>query len=222
MLRHYADTVGVSAVGTSECSKPVGDREGAWICPSSDLPPDVSANVASCSFLGCWSYDATYQTTFVGKGAYGWEDIVLGFTDFRIRLRYSGGSSTSKPFTFRSTRGTASVDCSGEGIYFSSAQPQGNGINGGATFRTWTSGSHAADTTVNCFGSGGYSVNAAGVAWAGVAYQIQWTDPSSRYGGTWWIWVKSPKFQRLSSGAYRSANPPTMGTNWYGSGWDPI
>jgi len=219
LARHYASGMNLAAAGADQCDKPLSERAGGWACA---WPGGVSVNSASCSLIGCWSYDASYQSTFTGSGAYGWGGSILGYTDFRIRLRFTGGSSTSRPFTFRSTRGTRSVACSGEGIYFSAAHPEGKGINGGASFRTWSSGRHAADTTVSCFGSSGYSVNAAGVAWAGVAYQIQWTDPSSAYYGTWWIWVKSPKFKRSSSGGYGlSANPPAMGTDWYGSGWDP-
>lgn len=216
MPRRYSDIADL-AVGVDECSKPLEDREGAWVCPRSD----VSTMAASCSFLGCWSYEYSYQTRFVGDGVYGFEGTILGYTDFQIRLRYSGGSSRSYPFTFRSTRGTESVGCSGEGIYFSAAHPEGNGIYGGDSFRVWNTGSRPADSTVYCFGSNGYSVNHGGVTWSGVAYQVQWTDPSSRYGGTWWIWVKSPKFREQSSGAYKSTNPPTMGTDWYGSGWSP-
>lgn len=110
------------------------------------------------------------------------------------------------------------MDAVGEGLYFSSAHPEGYPVSGGATYREWLSGAHGANVTVACFGSSGYSANAGG---AGVAYEIVWTDPSSQFFGEWYVWFKSPKFQRNSSGAYILANPPPMGTNWYGSGWNP-
>lgn len=218
IYRDYLDA-DMSVQGpVDQCSKPASERKGGWVCLESEIVP----NFSSCSFVGCWSYNANYWATFHGDGLYGWEENILGYTDVDIQIKFTGGSSTSRPYSFRSTRGTRTVNAVGEGLYFSAAHPEGYPVSGGATYRVWTSGAHAADVTVACFGSSGYSAYAGGVAWAGVAYEIIWTDPSSQFFGEWYVWVKSPKFQRNASGAYILADPPPMGANWYGSGWNPV
>ncbi|MEU7620574.1 hypothetical protein AB0M91_19770 [Micromonospora rifamycinica] len=225
-----AQTVG--AAGSDQCSVDVKARKGAWVCPdatSSGRPKnwtDKRANQAAllsgvCSALGCYYYSDSTMAYFDGAGQYGYGGTKLGDVYLYVEDYFSGGSSTSKRFQFESTRGIRTINASGERLYFSSTHPEGYPVSGGGTFKTWGAhGPYAAGTLVTAFGSTGYTAYEGSVAWAGIAHQFQWTDPSSAYPGTWYMWWKSPKFQRQSSGQYTVSNPPAMGSSWYGSGWN--
>ncbi|MGC4744676.1 hypothetical protein ACLQ28_03270 [Micromonospora sp. DT201] len=213
-----AYTGAVTTTGADQCSSPVNARKGAWICPDTSK---ARSNAGTCSALGCWYYVANYWAEFSGDGIYGYNGTTLGYTEFFIEVQFSGGSSTSKPFQFESTRGTKQVRASGERLYFSSAHPEGYPVSGGATYKTWSGGPYGAGALVNGFGSGGYTAYEGTVPHAGVAHQFDWTDPSSSYPGRWYTFIKSPKFHRNSAGAYNLDNPPQLGSAWYGSGWSP-
>ena len=114
----YLDT-GTNVQGNAnQCAKPVKERTGGWMCLSEAT---VTPNFSSCSFVGCWTYQANYWASFHGDGLYSWEDSILGFTDVDVQIKFTGGSHTSRPYTFRSTRGTRTVDAVGESLYFSAA-----------------------------------------------------------------------------------------------------
>ena len=213
-----AYTEAATASGASQCSSPVSVRKGAWVCPDTSK---IRANGGTCSVLGCWYYVANYWAEFSGDGIYGYNGTTLGSTEFFIEVKFSGGSSTSKPFQFESTRGTKQVRASGERLYFSTAHPEGYPVSGGSTYQMWSGGPYGAGALVNGFGSGGYTAYEGSVAHAGVAHQFDWTDPSSSYPGRWYTFIKSPKFHRNSAGAYNLDDPPQLGSAWYGSGWSP-
>jgi|GEM_PF-1982258 len=222
---HYLAGAAPSAGDPDPCALPIGSRGGAWVCADEAAAQRRAAAMSPrsgvCSAIGCWYYQANYWAIFEGQGTYGYGGTRLGDVTFLIEVKFSGSRSTSRPFRFESSRGTRTVDATGERIYFSAAHPEGNPVSGGASYREWGDhGPYAAGALVNCFGTSGYTYVEGTVAWAGVAHQIQWTDPSSAYPGTWWVWVKSPKFQHRD-GTYVLANPPQMGNDWYGSGWTP-
>jgi hypothetical protein len=232
-MPRYYEMAEFAAAGQEQCGKEISQRQGAWVCltpPDKDRKPrhtPVGVDAGSvqagiCAALGCYYYyDSTY-VYFDGAGSYGWWGTPLGTVYLYVEdVFVNGGNSTSKRFQFESTRGIKSLAASGERLYFSAAQPHGVPVSGN-TFRSWgPSGPYPADALVSAFGSaGGYKAFENTVSWAGIAHQFQWTDPVSTFDGTWWVWWKSPKFQRQSNGNYTTTNPPTMGASWYGSGWD--
>lgn len=226
-----ATTLTVEATGSDQCSLGVEEREGAWICPDatttsrpanwiSKAAGEVRAESGVCSALGCYYYYDSTMAYFDGAGQYGYGGTKLGDIYLYVEDYFSGGSSTSKRFQFESTRGIRTINASGERLYFSSAHPEGYPVSGGATYKVWgVHGPYGAGALVTAWGTTGYTAYEGTAAWAGIAHQFEWTDPSSSYPGTWWVWWKSPKFQRQSSGQYTVSNPPAMGSSWYGSGW---
>lgn len=216
VVRHYADALTVTAQGADQCSVTTKSRKGAWACPKEGTVRPQSTT-GTCSAIGCWEFVSTYHAEFSGDGVYGYGGTILGNVSFWVEDKFSGGASTSYPFQFESTRGTKTVAASGERLYFSTAHPEGNLE---CCFQSWNGGPYGSYTLINCFGFTGYKATQTTDAWAGIAHQWQWTDPSTAYPGTWWIWVKSPKWQRQASGQYTITNPPQMGVNWYGSGHD--
>lgn len=228
MPRHYLAAPEVRTAGQDQCNKSVDKRSGRWVCPdtrsstqrrrSSDAR---RSDNETCSLIGCWDYVNTAKAEFFGDGAYGYGKRNLGYTTFRITLTWSGGDSKSKskPFRFESTRGVRNLKMSGERIYFSSKYTQGAPVEGGDTYQVYKAGNVNANKAADAWGSqNGYAHYAKKVAYGGVAHQYQWED--GEVDGTWWAYVNSPKFASNSSGAYKGSNPPKMGTDWYGFGYD--
>ena len=225
MPRHYSvEAPQVHTVGQDQCGRPAAKRTGRWVCPGtgphqaqkrSSVTPDSENE--TCSAFGCWDYVNTAKAEFFGDGAYGYGGSILGYTTFRITLTWSGGDSKSKPFRFESTRGVRNLEMSGERIYFSSKYPQGHPAEGGDTYQVFKAGNVNANTAKDAW-TNGYAHYAKKVDYGGVAHQYQWED--GEVDGTWWTYVNSPKFASNSSGAYKCSNPPKMGTDWYGSGYD--
>jgi hypothetical protein len=222
--RHYStgESVEIRSVGHNECRVAASQRSGAWACPGSTAKRRAAVQAkqqrGTCSALGCWDYVSTAKAEFHGDGIYGYGKRTLGYTTFFITLTWSGGNSKSKPFRFESTRGVRNLKMSGERIYFSSRYQQGHPCCGGDTYQVYRAGNVSANTAEDAFPPNGYAHYAAPVAYGGVAHQYSWED--AEFDGTWWTYVNSPKFRRNSSGAYIGSNPPAMGTEWYGSGYD--
>jgi hypothetical protein len=219
----------VETSGAEQCALPVTARKGAWLClnatttghqPRTKPNGDVNMNGPVCAALGCYYYLDTYYVYFDGTGTYGYGGTRLGSIYLYVEDSFSGGRSYSKRFQFESTRGVRTLAASGERLYFSGTHPEGYPVSGGASYQEWGPyGPYSSGTLVSAFGSGGYTYSETSAAWAGIAHEFTWTDPSSSYPGRWYAWWKSPKFQRQGSGQYTTTNPPTMGSAWYGSGY---
>jgi hypothetical protein len=222
----YFDYLGGSPVtsGASECGKETSQRKGAWLClnPSSGVKvrKDAGAQAGTCSLLGCYEYLDNYYVGFTGDGSYGYSGTLLGIVYLYVEDKFAGGRSTSNRFQFESTRGVRTIVATGNRLYFSDAWPQGQEVSGGALRRQWGPyGPYGPGSLITAFGTPGYIVTETTVAWAGIAHEFSWTDPSTAYPGRWYVWWKSPKFQRNSSGQYITANPPILPLEPYGSGW---
>jgi hypothetical protein len=220
----------IETSGADQCALSLSARRGAWMCLDAEInhqprnkpsaADDVSLQSGVCSALGCYYYLDIYYVYFDGQGTYGYGSTRLGDVYLYVEDSFSGGRSYSKRFQFESTRGVRTIRATGERLYFSTAHPEGYPISGGASRQVWGPyGPYSAYTLITAFGSGGYTWYENTVAWAGIAHYFSWTDPSSAYPGTWYVWWKSPKFKRQSSGQYTTTNPPSMGSSWYGSGY---
>ncbi|MEV0271142.1 hypothetical protein AB0H43_20370 [Hamadaea sp. NPDC050747] len=235
VARDYTAAGQLATSGSDQCGLPLAARKGAWLCLSQTttrtqprtrptaVNGDVGIQSGVCSALGCYYYLDNYYVYFDGTGVYGYGGTHLGDLYFYVEDKFSGGRSYSQRFQFESTRGVRTLAATGERLYFSTAHPEGYPISSGASQQGWGPyGPYAAGTLVTAFGTTGYTYYDSSVAWAGIAHEFTWTDPSSAYPGRWYAWWKSPKFQKQSSGAYTTTNPPTMGSNWYGSGYSPF
>jgi hypothetical protein len=225
IARHYYSdgTVGVAAVGGKQCTRPMSQRIGAWFCgmvsQSRGAAPAFDPISGHCSVNTCWyEYNASRVEIDV-TGAYGYGRTILGDITSLMTDTFNGGQSTTSPFWMSSTRDVADWACSGERIYFSTAHPNGASIDNGISFQSDNGGAMPAYATIRCFGGNGYTYYEGTDAWAGVAHQFQWHDPS--YPGTWWFAVMSPKFQHQSSGAYFTLTPMEFGPEPFFASWDP-
>jgi hypothetical protein len=197
-----------------ECSKPAGDRQGAWFClnmtsadaretaaaAQRDLGTEVVSNAAveaaatggHCTNQGCWSILNDYTTSYTGSGFYGYGRTTLGKASMYFKVTAKGTQLTIGPTWFRSTRGTLHPELQVEVLYISAAYPGGN------SQKPMQSAVYSYDGILN---AGNYlDWSKPYPAWRQiiqvptVVVEPVWRDTSSAYPGRWYMYAKSIKF----------------------------
>ena len=221
------------------CALPLGQRTGNWYCPDVTTPAQAAsvaraaqqrlgrgavsnsdvvsvASATSCSVSGCWTIIDNYRTAFSGGGPYGYGSTPLGTITTYFKVTATGTKLTVYPTYFKSTRGMRDPEISEESMYTSAAYPQGH---------IQTTRQH---NTFTWYGIQGANIEASwpspGPSWYQVVqsptvlHYLFWNDPSSAYPGTWYVYAKSYKFSRSTSGQYyvqaSLPNDPSGG-GWY-------
>jgi hypothetical protein len=214
-----------------QCAKPLSQRTGNWACLTTKFnikPPrtsdgTVQPNLNSyCLVTACWTRETDFQTIMTGLGPYGYGSTTLGDITIQLKVTYSGLTAIVKPFTFYDTRGVSSLLSTGEMLYYSGAKPAGYPVEGGATYQCRETYNIGAETTVNDFGTNGYSGSSYNVTVSGFVGEWMWTDPSSAYPGQWYVTEKSPQFNNQNNDTYKLGNPMRHGDDPELSGWSSI
>ncbi len=222
---------------TDQCSVPVDSRTGAWTCP--DTTPTSAARAARaaraalgkklvsaadvaaagtgwCTIDGCWTKIDSATNTFDGSVTYGYGGTMLGTGRLHFKIVAKGSNIKAYPLWFSASRGTTNIIISTEDLYVSSARPEGNHQDP-ILYAQKSWGSAAGGVSTQWPSPGKSWTN--GVAYVTVANEAQWQDYSSQYPGTWYMWAKSIKLARQSSGAYNSQCDSCVPQDPAGSGW---
>ncbi|WP_284293482.1 hypothetical protein [Luteimicrobium album] len=154
-----------------------------------------------CDISGCWTLIDTAHTTYSGGVAYGYGTIGLGSAQMYFKVTASGAKTTSYPFWFKATRGTSQTVLEGERFYVSSAHPGGNKESPRKTFGPKVFGTKSADVSSQ-WPKPGATTYENTTQWITIVHEASWRDISSAYPGRWYMWAKSYKGHRQSSGAY--------------------
>jgi hypothetical protein len=190
--RDYISTeIEVKAVGEEQCSKPVSEREGPWVCgPEGGVITTQDAGT-QCNAVGaCWQIPPTtfYRANNWVDGFFGYGDDVLGSADMYSSNHLNGAQMRTRTY-FVSDTSTADLTAEGDLLYGdqdSGGQPIDSQYefkvdSGQAASNKWwpwgstsTSGYRSYDTVRG---------NHANV--------IQYTWGKGGYPGHWWIYMKS-------------------------------
>lgn len=169
-----------------------------------------------CTLAGCWSQIDLWHASFSGEGSYGYGTVPLGQVEMYFQTEITGASLRTRPFWFKSTRGTRSVVLSTEDLYISAGQPQGAPQNPRL---------YAQRPAVNASAASIVSWPSPGKAWpnavSGVSNvaEVTWSDTSSKYPGSWYMWAKSVKMGRQSNGGYQFVGVTHVPTAPNGAGY---
>ena len=224
----------------AQCELTLSQRSGNWFCPDTtpesaaqavqqaeadllargaieEVTPVVQALAGYCRVEGCWERIDAGHSLYSATGSYGYGRTHLGNIKFYFRVIMRGALHHSYPFWFSSTRGTKNITLSGERLYLSAAHPGGHSMTPRHSFRK--SFTAAAADVATQWPSPGPSTYENTVIWVTVAHQATWSDPSSNYPGTWFIWAKSIKMLRQPSGAYHVQGDSDLPKDPAGFGW---
>ncbi len=221
----------VTTSGQGQCAKPVAQRTGPWMCPSS---PAVQAGTydkfratgapaaeggGTCTTQGCWNVYSTTDSDFSTTGSYGWGDQKLGTAEMYFQVRLKGAQSISKPVRFQATTAVSSLVFEGERLYYSAAHPEGVGVDGGRTMSFTSPKAYPADA-VALWEPNGYKAYENTVQVGGVVHQRTWT--LFDYPGSWYLWAKSVKFDRRPKSAvmYQFNDPFDLAEPPSEAGWE--
>lgn len=232
-----------SAGGTGEdqCSLPVAQRSGAWTCmsttpasaravaqkaqdslgkvavPDADIAAIQPADTGYCKHEGCWTRIDAGHAVYSGSGFYGYGSVELGAASLYFKTTASGRQVTTYPFWFNSTRSVKNLVLSSEDLYLSAAKksgaPQKPRLYTQHLFKAISGG-----TTANYPKPPSWSN---GVAWVTNAAEATWSDTVDKYPGDWYMWAKSIKLQRQSSGAYYVQSSSSLPVSPAAAGYRP-
>ncbi|MGC5165262.1 hypothetical protein [Luteimicrobium sp. DT211] len=220
---------GGQAGQSDQCDLDIAERVGAWTCPETTPAEAVSiekealssllaegkiskaeaseetvkplSTGTTCDISGCWTLIDTAHTTYSGAVAYGYGKTGLGSGQMYFKVTASGAKTTSYPFWFKATRGTSQSVLEGERFYVSSAHPGGNKESPRHAFGPKVFGTRSADISSK-WPSPGATTYEKTTQWITIVHEASWRDISSAYPGRWYMWAKSYKGHRQSSGAY--------------------
>lgn len=198
---------GSSATVTDECQVSIAAREGGWVCPdqtglTAPRPAGTTTSAPAqgyCRLQGCWDKIDSTHAEYTGTVAYGFGSTPLGTVDSFFKVTMNGAQSVSFRVRFESTRGVRDLVVEGERLYISSAHPEGNGVNDGASYAWVTLGATPANTVAN-WPSPGYKSYENTTAHASIVHNWVWFDRT--YPGRWFCYAKSIILDRQASGAY--------------------
>lgn len=178
---------------------------------------DVAATATGyCTSEGCWDQIDAGHSTYSGKGYYGYGSTQLGTTQLYFKVTMSGATHKSYPFWFSTSRGRKSTVLSGERLYLSASYPGGNSMNPREYFQKSFGASSAGVSTQ--WPSPGPSTYENTATWITVAHEATWTDPSSSYPGSWFMWAKSIKMKKQSNGSYYVQSDSSLPSDPAGAG----
>ncbi len=218
------------AAGADQCAKPMDARSGAWVCDADAEKKEEPSTLAAeadgggkreghCTLAGCWHRVGPAEAEFSGGGAYGFGKTPLGRVRVFVRIKMNGAQSVSKPVWFRSTRGVGSMTIEGERLYVSKAHPEGKPVSNN-TYAFYGPKKASASSKVE-WKPNGYKSYEKTTAWATIAHNFVWTDPSSEYPGRWYFYVKSIKLKKHGSGRYDFSEEKDLPKDAQGAGYKP-
>ncbi len=116
----------------SQCSKPLNQRVGGWVCPSGLSNADTaSAASPHCKphQSWCWTLEkAAGRSTWTGKFKYGLGKKNLGVATVHFLVALNGRHSLSKPVSSTSTGAVRNVILKGDRLFYDGNWPAGHPI----------------------------------------------------------------------------------------------
>ena len=218
-----------AAAEVDQCARPLAARVGNWFCFGTVAQAKAARDRARralglapaaagyCRVEGCWDRYNARAADFAGSGTYGSGRTHLGNISMYFEVKMSGAKSTSKPVWFESTRGVRDFVMEGDRLYLSSAHPEGKPVSP-SQYSHYGPVSAAAHQKV-FWKPNGYKSYENTTAWASIVHEWTWHDPSSAYPGRWYVYAKSIKLRRQSSGAYYFELDKSLPKTPAGSGW---
>jgi len=116
----------------SQCSKPVSQRVGGWICVGALSSRGVAGAASGhCKphQSWCWTLKpGSGRSTWMGSFKYGFGRKRLGIADVFYEVALNGRESVSKPVRFISTGRVRNVITEGDRLFYDSNHPAGQPI----------------------------------------------------------------------------------------------
>lgn len=191
----------------------------ALTAPNMTEPVGGGGSTGTCEISGCWdpvmSGNTIVGSIYSGTGTYWYGSTELGSVDLYVKAVAAGASIRTYPLYVVTSRARSNVVLSTEDLYLSTAHPDGNaqspplydqrtfGLTGAGVSNQWPAQGVAWPNDV---------------AWVTVAGEATWSDYSSSYPGSWYVWAKSYKFERQGNGGY-IVPAKVLPTNEAGGGW---
>lgn len=202
-----------SAVGQSQCAKPLAGRSGNWLC----MVNPVSARTAVegyCKMHGCWSVYSVTKSGYSATGYFGYGDTQLGEVQLYFEVTLKGAQSVSKPVRFESSAAVVNLIFEGNRLLYTPRYPAGTPVGGAGN--SHLAGNIPAGETVQ-WTPNGYKAYYNKASEQSVWHERNWN--MADYPGTWYFWAKSVKFVGVGEGTYHFGQDDDLGENPAGNGY---
>jgi hypothetical protein len=121
----------VSAIGQSQCAKPLAERSGNWLCPANPIPASTaSSNEGYCKIQGCWNVYSEVASGYSATGYFGYGDTQLGEVQLYFEVTLKGAQSVSKPVRFESSAAVVNLIFEGNRLLYTPRYPAGISVGG--------------------------------------------------------------------------------------------
>jgi hypothetical protein len=211
---HYPGAT-VSAVGQSQCAKPLAERSGNWLC----MVNPVSARTATsdtgyCKVQGCWYVYSEVASGYSATGYFGYDDQQLGVVQLYFEVVLNGAESRSKPVRFESSAAVVNLIFEGNRLLYTHRHPAGVPVGGAGN--SHLAGNVPAGETVQ-WTPKGYRAYYDKAPEQSVWHEWNWN--MADYPGTWYFWAKSVKFDRVGKTTYHFGHDDDLGEDPAGTGY---
>jgi hypothetical protein len=205
----------VSAIGQSQCAKPLAERSGNWLCPASPIPASIaSSNEGYCKIQGCWSVYSEVASGYSATGYFGYGDTQLGEVQLYFEVTLKGAQSRSRPVRFESSAAVVNLIFEGNRLLYTPRYPAGIPVGGAGN--SHLAGKIPAGETVQ-WTPNGYKAYYNKASEQSVWHEWSWN--MAGHPGTWYFWAKSVKFVDVGKGTYHFGHDDDLGENPAGSGY---
>jgi len=202
-----------SAVGQSQCAKPLAERSGNWLC----MVDPVSARTTAegyCKVQGCWYVYSEVASGYSATGYFGYGDTQLGEVQLHFEVELKGAQSRSKPVRFESSAAVVNLIFEGNRLLYTPRYPVGTPVGGAGN--SHLAGDIPAGEPVQWTPNGYkayYNKASEQSVWR------EWNWNMADYPGTWYFWAKSVKSVNVGKGIYHFGHDDDLGENPAGSGY---
>lgn len=185
-------TVSYAASGQDQCSLPIGDRTGAWVCLSepttsgaTGAAPQVTTGGNCNSHGACWYVTDRYHAHNNMSGWFGWGSTQLGSVNYSQYHSLNGSQMITKPH-FDTSTSVKNLEAEGD-LLHGSHYDEGSRVAGQTD---WTSKSKlAADGYWRPWGTTGYKSYSKSYLNHANVVEVSWEKGD--YAGYWWMYQKS-------------------------------
>ena len=214
-----------ASAGEDQCTKPVAERVGNWVCyttATGAVQPARSATVTPaatgfCNSSGCYERYDDFHADFDSYDAtFGYGTKVLGSEHHYVDWQITGAQIVAKPAQMYTSISTTSLIYTGDLL---NAAPGATGSSISGKYATYSAG-NAAPFEVKAWLPNGYKSYDNTMWDHSQVVEFTWNVPG--YSGYWYAYVKSISSHTtvLGTGAiYRFAAVTGLPASPYGGGW---
>ncbi len=194
-----------SAIGQSDCAKPLAERSGNWLC----VVDPVSARTTVegyCKGQGCWYVYSEVASGYSATGYFGYGDTQLGEVQLYFEVVLKGAQSRSRPVRFESSAAVVNMIFEGNRLLYTPTYPAGIAVGGAGN--SHLAGEIPAGETVQ-WTPNGYKAYYNKASEQSVRHEWSWN--MADYPGTWYFWAKSVKFIDVGRGVDHFGHDDDLG-----------